>query len=42
MEIVFATPPPRAALRAAVRDTYRGDKTEAVAHILAAAEFLLT
>src|SRR5271166_4741978 len=38
MDIVFATPPRAAPLRAAVRDSCRVDETEAVAHILAAAE----
>jgi len=39
MDIVFATPPLRAApLRAAIRDSCRMDETEAVARILAAAE----
>ena len=39
MDIVFATPLPRAApLRAAIRDSYRLDENEAVARILAAAE----
>ncbi|MGH7046161.1 MAG: bifunctional proline dehydrogenase/L-glutamate gamma-semialdehyde dehydrogenase PutA [Stellaceae bacterium] len=40
MDIVFARPlPPAPPLRAAIRDSTRSDETEAVAHILAAAEF---